>query len=37
MAKRIKARRSLTGWLYAGKDIKTFRKEHNIELMQEKG
>lgn len=35
MAKRIKARRSLTGWLYGGKEIKAFVNEHNIEQLAE--
>lgn len=35
MAKRIKARQSLTGWLYGGKDIKKFIKEQNIDQLKE--
>jgi CRISPR system Cascade subunit CasA len=35
MAKRIKARQSLTGWLYGGKDIKRFITEHKINQKQE--
>ncbi len=35
MAKRIKARQQLAGWLYGGKDIKRFKKEHGIEPMKE--
>jgi len=35
MAKRIKARQHLAGWLYGGKEIKRFKKEHNIEQQKE--
>jgi CRISPR system Cascade subunit CasA len=35
MVKRIKARQSLTAWLYGGKDIKAFIKEHDIETQKE--
>jgi CRISPR system Cascade subunit CasA len=35
MAKRIKARKSLAGWLYGGKDIKAFMANHNIEFNKE--
>ncbi|WP_250657465.1 type I-E CRISPR-associated protein Cse1/CasA [Alkalimarinus coralli] len=35
MAKRIKARQLLTGWLYGGKDIKTFIANHKIEQLKE--
>jgi len=35
MAKRIKARQSLTAWLYGGKDIKRFISEHKIEQLKE--
>jgi hypothetical protein len=35
MAKRIKARQSLTAWLYGGKDIKNFIKEYQIGQLQE--
>lgn len=30
MAKRIEARRALTGWLYGGKDIKSFKTKYEI-------
>jgi CRISPR system Cascade subunit CasA len=30
MAKRIEARRALTGWLYGGKDIKSFKTKYDI-------
>jgi CRISPR system Cascade subunit CasA len=30
MAKRIEARRALTGWLYGGKDIKSFKTKYGI-------
>lgn len=35
MIKRIEARRSLSGWLYGGKDIKAFKTSHKIEAKQE--
>lgn len=35
MAKRIKARRGLTAWLYGGKDIKNFIKEQEIDQLKE--
>lgn len=35
MAKRIKARQRLTGWLYGGKDIKNFIKDYNINTQRE--
>ncbi|WP_420554130.1 type I-E CRISPR-associated protein Cse1/CasA [Neptuniibacter marinus] len=35
MAKRIKARQALTGWLYGGKDVKNFIKEYEIEMYKE--
>jgi CRISPR system Cascade subunit CasA len=35
MAKRIKARQKLTGWLYGGKDMKRFISEHKINQQQE--
>jgi CRISPR system Cascade subunit CasA len=35
MAKRIKARQVLTGWLYGGKDIKIFIKEQKIDQLKE--
>lgn len=35
MAKRIKARQQLTGWLFGGKDIKVFIANHNIEYKKE--
>lgn len=35
MAKRIKARQALTGWLYGGKDVKNFIKEYEIEIYKE--
>ena len=35
MAKCIKARQLLTGWLFGGKDIKAFIANHNIELKKE--
>ncbi|WP_372740049.1 type I-E CRISPR-associated protein Cse1/CasA [Neptunomonas sp.] len=37
MAKRIKARHALTGWLYGGKDIKVFIKEQKIDQLKEAG
>lgn len=35
MAKRIKARRGLTAWLYGGKDIKNFMKTYEIDAPKE--
>ncbi|WP_075187559.1 type I-E CRISPR-associated protein Cse1/CasA [Teredinibacter haidensis] len=35
MTKRIKARQQLTGWLFGGKDIKAFKKENNIDRLEE--
>ncbi|MFT7314891.1 MAG: CRISPR system Cascade subunit CasA [Paraglaciecola sp.] len=35
MAKKIKARQSLTGWLYGGKDMKRFIREHKINQQEE--
>jgi CRISPR system Cascade subunit CasA len=35
MAKRIKARQLLIGWLYGSKDIKSFISEHKINQLQE--
>lgn len=35
MAKRIKARQQLAGWLFGGKDIKAFMANHNIEFNKE--
>lgn len=35
MAKRIKARRGLTGWLYGGKDIKKYVNNHKIDTQKE--
>lgn len=35
MAKRIKARQSLTGWLFGGKDIKDFISIHQIDQTKE--
>ncbi|MGO3785530.1 type I-E CRISPR-associated protein Cse1/CasA [Pseudoalteromonas sp. KG3] len=35
MAKRIKARQQLAGWLFGGKDIKAFIANHNIEFNKE--
>ena len=35
MAKRIKARQKLTGWLYGSKPIKNFIKENNIDSLKE--
>lgn len=34
-AKRIKARRALSGWLYGGKQIKNFIKENRIDSLKE--
>jgi CRISPR system Cascade subunit CasA len=35
MAKKIKARQLLTGWLYGGKDMKRFIREHKINQQEE--
>ncbi len=35
MAKRIKARQRLSGWLYGGKDIKNFIKNNKIDSLKE--
>jgi CRISPR system Cascade subunit CasA len=35
MAKRIKARQQLVGWLFGGKDIKAFIANHKIEFNKE--
>lgn len=35
MLKRIEARRALCGWLFGGKDIKTFKKDYRIEEQKE--
>ncbi len=35
MAKKIKAKQMLTGWLYGGKSIKTFQQANNIEPFKE--
>ncbi len=35
MAKRIKARQSLMGWLYGSKEIKNFMKEYEVETHKE--